>query len=247
VRRHVRHRNGHVSEDGVGNAAVDEAPQAAAPVGRHHDQADLHVGRGFEDRRFGLRLDDSGQGNDAALRHPDRTVALVMMSAKSQTPPSGSPLQEAVFESIFRSDYIYWAVSQAARPFLLAMLGVSADVQDRTTGHGQRLISAATDGMNPISLRRDGIYHDRATLNVLPEDVFPLGRITVPTLVVHAVDDGLQPFEHGQNTATRVRGAQLVSYERGGHLLSLQIDDAREQVRAFIRAHSESSNSRTEP
>jgi pimeloyl-ACP methyl ester carboxylesterase len=173
-----------------------------------------------------------------ALRHPGRTVALVMMSAKSQTPPPTTPLQEAVFESIFRSDYLYWAVSEAARPFLLAMLGVSAEVQELATGYGQRLITAATDGMNPISMRRDGIYHDRATLGVLPEDVFQLEQIAAPTLVVHAKDDGLQSYAHGLNTAARVPGAQLVSYERGGHLLSLQIDDAHEKVTAFVAQHT---------
>jgi pimeloyl-ACP methyl ester carboxylesterase len=173
-----------------------------------------------------------------ALRHPDRIEALVMMSAKSQAPPPDSPLQAAVFGSIFRSDYLYWAVSEAARPFLLGMLGVSAEVQDRVTGHGQQLITASIDGMNPISLRRDGIYHDRATLGVLPEDVFRLEQITAPTLVVHAKDDGLQPYGHAQNTATRVPGARLVSYERGGHLLSLQIDDAREKVVVFIARHT---------
>lgn len=174
-----------------------------------------------------------------ALRHPDRTVALVMISAKSKTPPPTTPLQELVFEGIFRSDYLYWAVSEAARPFLLAMLGVSADVQDRAIGDGQRLITAVTEGMNPISLRRNGIYHDRATLSVLPEDVFHLEQITAPTLVVHAKDDGLQAYEHGQNTATRVPGAQLVSYEQGGHLLSLQIDDARVKVTAFVAQRTE--------
>jgi 2-hydroxy-6-oxonona-2,4-dienedioate hydrolase len=169
-----------------------------------------------------------------AIRHPDRTVALVMMSAKSRTPPPASPLQEAVFERIFRSDYLYWAVSEAARPFLLAMLGVPAEVQQGATADGQRLITATIDGMNPISLRRNGIYHDRATLSVLPDDIFNLERITAPTLVVHAKDDRLQEYGQGHHTATRVPGAHLVSYERGGHLLSLQIDDVRERVAAFI-------------
>ena len=173
-----------------------------------------------------------------ALRHPDRNTALVMISAKSQTPPADTPLQQAVFESIFRSDYLYWAVSEAARPFILEMLGVSSEVQDHATGDGRRLIMAVTDGMNPISLRRNGIYHDRATLRVLPADVFPLGQITTPTLVVHARDDSLQSYGHGQNTAARVPGAQLVSYERGGHLLSWQIDDASKKVTAFVAQHS---------
>jgi hypothetical protein len=34
-------------------------------------------------------------------------------------------------------------------------------------------------------------------------------------------------------------GAQLVPYEQGGHLLSLQIDDAREKVTAFVAQRTE--------
>ena len=55
---------------------------------------------------------------------------------------------------------------------------------------------------------------------------------------MHTKDDGLQPYGHGQNTAARVPGAQLVAYERGGHLLALQIDDAREKVTAFVARHT---------
>lgn len=43
--------------------------------------------------------------------------------------------------------------------------------------------------------------------------------------------------EYVVNTATRVRGAALVSYEQGGHLLVLQLDDVREKVAAFLRLH----------
>jgi pimeloyl-ACP methyl ester carboxylesterase len=88
--------------------------------------------------------------------------------------------------------------------------------------------------MDPISLREDGIYHDRGTLTVLPKDEFRLEQITVPTLIIHAADDGLQPYSHGENTATKVPDAKFLSYEEGGHLLLLQIDDVREKVAAFI-------------
>lgn len=54
-----------------------------------------------------------------ALPHADRTAAPVMISPKSRTPPPTTALQDLVFERIFRSDYLYWAVSEAAGPFLL--------------------------------------------------------------------------------------------------------------------------------
>jgi pimeloyl-ACP methyl ester carboxylesterase len=173
-----------------------------------------------------------------ALRYPDRISALVMLSAKSQSPAAASPAQEAVFEAVFRSDYIYWAVSIAARPLLVNALGVSAEVQEESSAAGRRLILTVTDSMNPISLRRDGIYHDRATLALLPADAFELERIGAATLVLHAEDDGLQSVSHARHTAARISGAELVIYERGGHLLSLQIDEARERVRTFLDSTS---------
>jgi pimeloyl-ACP methyl ester carboxylesterase len=170
-----------------------------------------------------------------ALRHPERCAALVMISAKSHSAPPDTPLQALVFENVFRSDYLFWLITEYARPFMLTMFGVSGEVQEQIPPRSRQLASDVVESMNPISLRNDGIYHDRGTLTVLPEDEFRLEQITVPTLVVHAVDDGLQPYSHAENTATKVPDAKLLSYEEGGHLLLLQIDDVREKVAAFIQ------------
>ena len=172
-----------------------------------------------------------------ALRHPERCADLVMISAKSHTAPPDSLLQAVVFESVFRSDYLFWLITEYARPFLLAMFGVSGEVQEQLPARPRQLASDVVESMNPISLREDGIYHDRDTLTVLPEEVFRLEQITVPALVVHAVDDGLQPYSHGENTATKVPEAEFLSYEQGGHLLLLQLDDVRKEVATFHERH----------
>jgi pimeloyl-ACP methyl ester carboxylesterase len=172
-----------------------------------------------------------------ALRHPDRLNGLVMLSAKSQTPPPETALQASVFRSIFRSDYLFWVITDFMQPFLLKMFGVSGEVQSETTTFARPIVSEFLSSMNPISLRRSGIYHDRATLSTLPEARFPLERIGVPTLVIHAVDDGLQPYRHGVNTAQKVPGAEFLSYERGGHMLILQLDAVRSRVNAFLIEH----------
>jgi pimeloyl-ACP methyl ester carboxylesterase len=173
-----------------------------------------------------------------ALRHPDRCASLVMISAKSHSAPPDTPLQALVFENVFRSDYLFWLITEYARPFMLTMFGVSGEVQEQVPARSRQLASDVVDSMNPISLREDGIYHDRSTLTVLPEDVFRLEQITVPTLGVHAVDDGLQPYSQGENTATKVPDAKFLSFEEGGHLLLLQLDDVREKVGAFIHRSS---------
>jgi pimeloyl-ACP methyl ester carboxylesterase len=172
-----------------------------------------------------------------ALRHPERCAALVMISAKSQSAPPDTLLQGLVFESVFRSDYLFWLITEYARTLLLTVFGVSGEVQEQIPTRPRQLASDVVDSMNPISLREDGIYHDRDTLTVLPEDVFRLEQITVSTLVVHAVDDGLQPYSHAENTATKVPDAEFLSYEQGGHLLLLQLGDVREKVATFHERH----------
>jgi pimeloyl-ACP methyl ester carboxylesterase len=181
--------------------------------------------------------DGGPSGLQFALRHPERCTALVMISAKSQSAPPDSLLQGLVFESVFRSDFLFWLITEYARPFMLAMFGVSGEVQEQIPERSRQLASYVVDSMNPISLRQDGIYHDRDTLSVLPEDEFRLEQISVPTLVVHAVDDGLQPYSHAENTATKVPDAEFLSYEQGGHLLLLQLDEVREKVAAFHERH----------
>ena len=213
-------------------------PEDGSPAAQADAYAALLDALGVE--RVGVvAFSDGGpSGLQFALRHPERCEALVMISAKSQTPPPDSLLQGLVFESVFRSDYLFWLITEYARPFLLTMFGVSGDVQEQIPARPRQLASEVVDSMNPISLRQDGIYHDRDTLTVLPEEVFRLEQITVPTLVVHAVDDGLQPYSHAENTATRVPDAEFLSYEQGGHLLLLQLDEVREKVATFYERHT---------
>src|SRR5215208_6384676 len=142
-----------------------------------------------------------------------------MISAKSQTPPPNTTVQGLVFESVFRSDYLFWLITEYVRPLLLTMFGVSGDVQEQIPARPRQLSSDFVDSLNSISLREDGIYHDR------------------DTLAVHAVDDGLQPYSHAENTATKVPDAEFLSYEQGGHLLLLQLDEVHEEVATFHERH----------
>ncbi len=213
-------------------------PQNGSPAAQADAYAALLDTLGIERVAVVAFSDGGPSALQFALRHPERCAVLVMISAKSQTPPPDTTVQELVFESVFRSDYLFWLITEYARPLLLTVFGVSGEVQEQIPTRPRQLVSDFVDSLNPISLRKDGIYHDRDTLAVLPEDVFKLEQITVPTLVVHAVDDGLQPYSHGENTATKVPDAKFLSYERGGHLLLLQLDDVREKVGAFIHRSS---------
>lgn len=213
-------------------------PAAAGPA----DQADLFAALldtlGIE-RAAVMAVSDGGPSAlQFVLRHPERASALVMLAAKSMSPPATDPVQETAFELIFRSDYVFWAITTVTEPMLASLLGVSSDVQESAGDEGRQFIAEFLRSMNPISLRSPGITNDRATMAVLPPEDYPLEEITVPTLVVHAEDDGLQSFAHGANTASRIPGAELLSHEHGGHMLVLQRDEVRQRIDAFLKAHA---------
>src|SRR5215207_2511488 len=216
-------------------------PEDGSPAAQADAYAALLDALGVERVRVVAFSDGGPSGLQFALRHPERCEALVMISAKSQTPPPDSLLQGLVFESVFRSDYFFWLFTEYARPFLLNVFGVSGEVQEQLPARPRRLASEVVDSMNTISLRQDGIYHDRDALTVLPQAEFRLEQLRVPTLVVHAVDDGLQPYSHGENTASRVPDAEFLSYEQGGHLLLLQLDEVREEVATFHERHTDNA------
>jgi len=58
--------------------------------------------------------------------------------------------------------------------------------------------------------------------------------IQAPTLIFHARDDTLQLYRNAEFAASAIRGAQLVGFEKGGHLLVV-VEQAA--VRAGTRRH----------
>ena len=80
----------------------------------------------------------------------------------------------------------------------------------------------------PVTPRREGLLNDAVVTTHLER--VPLERITAPTLVITARDDGYKTWEGASYTAQHIRGARFVGYPAGGHLL---VGHDREQVRAL--------------
>ena len=169
-----------------------------------------------------------------ALRHPDRCSALVMQSAISHTPPPESAMQKIVFNTIFRSDFVYWLITTKFESYLISMFGVPAEAQARLTPAEKEWASEFLRTMHPISLRKAGIYNDRE-YNIHD---YPIERITVPTLVIHAEDDSLVPFTQGQYTAQNIPGARLIKQQSGGHFLMGEHEKVRSKVEEFLKQHT---------
>lgn len=155
-----------------------------------------------------------------AMRHPERTSTLVMLSAISYTEPPEDQARTNVESAINRlvsSDLVFWLAAKFARPQVVALLGVPSATQERFTEADWEDIDAILNSMLPLRPRLPGIAVDQS--RHFAADT-PLDRITVPTLVMHAQDDALVPFDRAEHTAQSIAGAELIPDEYGGHFLA---------------------------
>jgi pimeloyl-ACP methyl ester carboxylesterase len=205
------------------------------PAARPADQADAYV----------LVLDKlavdqvtmfgySGGGPSAiqfALRHPDRTSALVLLApalpGKASVPP------EMVARMLFGSDLFFWLLSNTGTSLLGRILGMPRGFRANDTE--RETISTAAESLFPIAPRKPGVLFD---LYVSNPDVqsYPLEELRVPTLIINARDDAMSAYDNAVNAQARIADAQLLSFDRGGHLLLGVEDLIRQRIGDFIES-----------
>jgi len=88
------------------------------------------------------------------------------------------------------------------------------------------------DAFQPVTARTAGLANEAAAID--PDARYALEEITAPTLVIHARDDGINPFGVGARTAERIPGAQFMALDSGGHLSLGHRAEIRARVRAFL-------------
>lgn len=165
------------------------------------------------------------------LRHPERTMALVLMSGHY---PQKHYKLPALLLRLLYTDRVFWALKRFAPELLGRICGTPKGF--RALPAEQQALEWVMDGLFPIGPRARGAIFD--TLVSEPEvDDFPLEQLRVPTLMVHAADDALAPYGTAPPAAARIPGARLVTVERGGHLYLGAEGRVRREVAAFIRSH----------
>lgn len=164
-----------------------------------------------------------------ALRHPDRIGHLVISSgnfpgsATAQAPPD--------WATGFYSDPAMWSLKMLARPMFARLMGVPEGFP--RGAEDAQVMAELLESIFPIGPRRAGAVFDAYVTN--PEITeYPLEALSVPTLIVHAVDDPLASYDAAAAAADRIAGARLVSLESGGHLQLGQAERVRAEVAAFL-------------
>jgi pimeloyl-ACP methyl ester carboxylesterase len=162
-----------------------------------------------------------------ALRYPDRCTALILISALSRAWawPTIPPIVQGM---MLHSGLVFWALVNFAPLVLLAAFGISRQALAQAGLEEKARVREILQTLLPTHLRWMGMANDANELARI--DRYPLEHIAAPTLVIHAVDDVLAPFAHGQFTAEAIPDARLLRLNSGGHLWLRQ----REKIVAAI-------------
>ena len=165
-----------------------------------------------------------------ALRHPDRLVGLILACARLGG-PTPTQLLKPVLGVVYGSQRLFWLYRQLLPSIYARMLGVPKGY--RPTPEEAATIRAVSELQFPLTPRRLGAVFDGFVSN-LAADRFPFEGLTVPTLIVSAVDDPWARHSYAVAAAARIPGAKLVAIDRGGHLFLGHDAQVRAAIGAFI-------------
>jgi pimeloyl-ACP methyl ester carboxylesterase len=169
-----------------------------------------------------------------ALRHPNRCAALVLPSAISKT-TAKRPISDWFFNIIFSSDFFYWAVSHALKNTLFKKFGVDPSVLKSLAQDEKKWADEALHIFHPASKRYQGIRNDqKATIS---DKQYDLDKINIPTLILHALDDGLVDYDFAKYAHAHIPDSELITFPSGGHVLLRHHEQYRKVVAGFLKKH----------
>lgn len=173
-------------------------------------------------------------------RHPDRVAALVLLASAPFTPLTADsqdlPLPAWAYQALFSSDFPYWALSKVAPAALGGIFDARSDLVATLGPEEAVFVDRVIGAFLPVTARLAGTANEGAAIN--PMVPHPAETIVAPTLVVHARDDGINPFPIAEYAVSVIPGAKLLAFDTGGHLMLGRVDDVRAEVRAFLERNA---------
>jgi pimeloyl-ACP methyl ester carboxylesterase len=145
-----------------------------------------------------------------AINHPDRALSLTSIMSGPGGEDEVAPTPEAsvvlVRDPGSTRDEVVASGLEARR--ILGGIDNPFDVE-----YERAKILRAFDR----SSYRDGFGRQFVAILAAKSRIPALKKLTIPTLVVHGIDDPLVPLENGRRTAAAVPGARLIELEGTGH------------------------------
>ena len=144
-----------------------------------------------------------------AVRHPERVSRLVLYGGYARGRARRDEAQREQSDVLLSAIRIGWGQPHTAFRRLFTTLYLPDGTPEQTAWYDELQRTSAS----PETAAR--IWEARAAL-----DVSELAtQVTVPTLVLHARDDAVVPFEEGRRLATLIPGARFAPLESRNHIL----------------------------
>ena len=199
-------------------------------------------------------------GGPAALefarRYPNRTAALVLVSALTQRTPLSKVQRESALGRLvllrrmqdLASSILHLAMTRAPalalRAYARTETTYDAAVARRHIRQilddsiQRRQVAQMADAIVPARSRAAGVANDLHVQHTLTD--LPLEEIAAPTLIVHSRFDGDVPYRSAIHAHARIADSELVTVDQFGHLLwwgdAVVAAQVRTGIEAFLRA-----------
>lgn len=173
-----------------------------------------------------------------AASYPARTTAMALLSAAPFTPLTAAsqdlPMPAWAYQALFATDLPVWAITRLAPSALDPVFDVTPALRARLTADEAAELDALIAGFLPVTDRLPGLANEGAAID--PAAHYDLARIAAPTLIIHARDDGINPFPIGEYVAAQLPDARFLALPDGGHLLLGHRDTVRQAIADVFRA-----------
>ena len=211
-------------------------PDDASPAGQADAFACLLDALGIEQAAI---MGTSAGGTSAiqfALRHPDRCSVLVLFSSNTPGETKAALPPEPVAKALFKSDFIFWILTTYFCSSLRAKMGVPGGFE--LTREHEATVAEVMKTILPANPRSAGALFDMFVSNFDINTGYPLEAISVPVLIINAVDDPLTLYKNAQSASRRIPGATLVTVENGGHMLLGHEEKIRSEILWFLEKYA---------
>jgi len=179
-----------------------------------------------------------------AIRHPDRTTALVLMVPltypvrteqrfQGATPAQSSGFRKWIVDVALGSDYLFWLAPRIAHDAVVrGILGTPPEVVRNASAEDRSHFEEVLNHILPISTRRLGLLNEAAVGSSLGR--YDLEHITAPTLLISAQDDAYGTWEGARYSADHIPGARFLGFPSGGHMLVGHQQEVTSEITRFL-------------
>jgi pimeloyl-ACP methyl ester carboxylesterase len=178
-----------------------------------------------------------------AIRHPQRTTALVLVvpgayrprSVDDMRPTAATTVTEFLRDTALRLDFLFWAwIRLAPDSVTRVVLATDPALVASASREEQVEVAMVMEHILPVSPRRIGLLNEAKVMSSLER--YALERITAPTLAISAQDDFYDTYESARYTAAQIPRARFLGYPTGGHMLVGHGQEVMAEITQFLTA-----------